>query len=81
MCDRNLTTNFMDKQDETVDRCTRIRAPWTKWRLCVGVETKYMPIVMAGLSNEGALKVGMITACQSKLEGGIIVLRPLHGAN
>lgn len=71
----------MDKQDETVDRCTRIRAPWTAWRLCVGVETKYMPIVMAGLTNEGAIKTGMISIVKYGAAGGVVVMRPLHGAN
>jgi hypothetical protein len=71
----------MDKQDETVDRCTRIHAPWTKWRLCVGAETKYMPIVMAGLTTEGAIKAGILMPAQCKSAGGIIVFRVLNGAN
>lgn len=49
--------------------------------MCVGVETKFMPIVMAGLSNEGAIKVGMISLVKYGAAGGVIVMRPLHGAN
>jgi len=39
-----------------------------------------MPIVMAGLSNEGGLKTGMITVVKHGASGHI-VMRPLHGAN